>query len=207
MRDLAVVQPMPPLDADAPALSAFEFWPAPVFYAPLMPLIGWLMLRHGVTAPLAANPGLPASGLVGESKSEVFSAFTGPQRELLASWIVVERTGSIEWQARDIERRMTEAGFGYPAVAKPDIGCRGAGVRPLHNRLDLIDYLWAFPRDGRLVIQQMVRADGEAGIFYVRRPGDRRGRIISLTLKYFPHVFGDGQATLEQLIQIGRAHV
>jgi hypothetical protein len=42
--------------------------------------------------------------------------------------------------------------------------------------------------------------EGEAGIFYCRRPGQTQGRIISITLKYFPHVTGDGQHTLRELI-------
>jgi hypothetical protein len=46
----------------------------------------------------------------------------------------------------------------------------------------------------------MVEAEGEAGVFYVREPGAARGRILSLTLKYFPHVVGDGHSTLKDLI-------
>jgi hypothetical protein len=42
--------------------------------------------------------------------------------------------------------------------------------------------------------------EGEAGIFYCRRPGQSHGRIVSITLKYFPHVIGDGERTLRQLI-------
>lgn len=41
---------------------------------------------------------------------------------------------------------------------------------------------------------------GEAGIFYCRRPGEQRGRIVSITLKYFPHVTGDGRRSLRELI-------
>jgi hypothetical protein len=43
-------------------------------------------------------------------------------------------------------------------------------------------------------------AEGEAGIFYCRRPGQPQGRIISITPKYFPYVTGDGWRTLRQLI-------
>ena len=42
--------------------------------------------------------------------------------------------------------------------------------------------------------------EAEAGVFYVRQPGERTGRIVSLTLKYFPYVHGDGASTLRELI-------
>lgn len=42
--------------------------------------------------------------------------------------------------------------------------------------------------------------EAEAGVFYVREPGGEGGRIVSLTLKYFPYVHGDGRSTLRELI-------
>ena len=50
------------------------------------------------------------------------------------------------------------------------------------------------------LLQRLVPHQGEAGIFYCRRPGEQNGRIVSVTLKYFPHVTGDGQRTLRELI-------
>ena len=47
----------------------------------------------------------------------------------------------------------------------------------------------------------MIDVDGEAGVFYVRHPDEESGRIPSLTLKYFPHLVGDGRRTLEELIR------
>jgi hypothetical protein len=40
----------------------------------------------------------------------------------------------------------------------------------------------------------------EFGVFYLRRPGDSRGRILSITEKRLPSVTGDGRSTLEELI-------
>jgi hypothetical protein len=50
------------------------------------------------------------------------------------------------------------------------------------------------------VLQTLIPAEGEAGVFYVREPGAAAGRIVSLTLKYFPFVIGDGVSTLRTLI-------
>jgi hypothetical protein len=40
----------------------------------------------------------------------------------------------------------------------------------------------------------------EFGVFYVRRPGESRGSILSITEKRLPSVTGDGRSTLEELI-------
>ena len=45
-----------------------------------------------------------------------------------------------------------------------------------------------------------MRDEAEAGVFYVRKPGEPRGRIVSLTLKSFPKAIGDCRSTLRALI-------
>lgn len=196
---------MPAFDHDAPPLSRFEFWPGWAFYAPMWLWIFWLALRHrGLRLPVLANPGLPAGGLVGESKSVVFAALGESERAALAPFAVLRRLGSAIAQLPAAEAAMAAAGIAWPVVAKPDLGCRGAGVRPVRNAAELVDYLEAFPQGQSLILQRLIAAEGEAGIFYVRPPGVRRGRILSLTLKYFPHVVGDGHSTLEQLIRADR---
>lgn len=193
---------MPLVDDSAPPLSHFEFWPAWAFYAPVWAWILILMIRHrSIRLPLLANPSFPAGGLVGEEKSLLFSLLKGPERQRLPGWIVVKRWhSSVDQQLPIVESQMSAAGLAYPVVAKPDIGCRGAGVRPIRTRECLERYLREFPAGGRLLLQRMAEMEGEAGIFYVRAPGQTRGTILSLTLKYFPHVVGDGRSTLRELI-------
>ena len=184
---------MPAIAADDPPLSRFEFWPASLFYAPVWVWISFLMVRHGsIRLPLIANPDLPAGGLVGEEKSRLFARLS----QCLPPWILADQGES----ASAIERRLDEAGLSYPLVAKPNIGCRGAGVRPIRDRGELERYLAEFPEDAQFILQRMIDVEGEAGVFYVREPGRREGTIVSLTLKYFPHVVGDGRSTLRELI-------
>jgi len=193
---------MPPFDVTAPSLSFFEFWPSWLFYLPMWLWIGWLALWHrGLRLPLLANPRLPAGGLVGESKREIFSRLRGEERATLAPYVVLYRAGSAVTQLVEAEIGMARAGFTYPIVAKPDIGCRGAGVQPVHDARELLAYLTVYPKGECLIIQKKVEAEGEAGIFYIRTPGKKRGEIFSLTLKYFPHIVGDGSSTIEQLIR------
>jgi hypothetical protein len=160
-----------------------------------------LSIRHrGVRLPLLANPLFPAGGLYGESKSQILDLVRGAARDWIAPYVVLERTGDLTADIRIAEVKLEGAGLGLPLVAKPDLGCRGAGVRPLRAPEDLAAYLAAFPQGERLLLQRLVDQEGEAGVFYVRLPGEERGEIFSLTLKYFPYVIGDGRSTLHELI-------
>lgn len=192
---------MPPLDP-APPLSRFEFWSPTLFYLPVWAWVIWLSLRHrGVRMPLVANPGFAASGLVGESKADILDTFGSEARAWVADYIAFERKQDAPAQAADRAiAELAPAGIDFPFVAKPDMGCRGAGVRPVRNRAELEAYLAGFPHGERIVLQSLVDVEGEAGVFYVRRAGAARGEIFSLTLKHFPAVTGDGVRTLDQLI-------
>jgi len=194
----------PALDQPRRVLSPFEFWPGAVFYAPVFAYWLWRSLRHGsLTLPTIANPQMDGGGICGESKTALFAAMSAEGRRWLAPYVSARRGGraSVAEDRACLLRRMAEAGLDFPVVAKPDIGCHGSGVRVLRDPDALRGYLEAFPVGERLLLQRLVDREGEAGVFYVRRPGEARGRIFSLTLKFFPRVVGDGRATLEQLIR------
>jgi hypothetical protein len=198
-------QGMPPLDQEGPALSFFEFWPMWAFYPPVMLYAAWLMLRYrGVLLPTVANPSFPGGGFYGESKAEILALAMRHTPEWVAPFIAVTRPEAASVDPA-LERAaalaaLADAGLGLPVVAKPDLGCRGAGVKLVRTADDLHAYLQAFPRGATLLLQRLVQFEGEAGIFYCRRPGQANGRIVSITLKYFPHVTGDGRRSLRQLI-------
>ena len=193
---------MPLLEKRERAISFFEFWPGFVIYTPVALFSVWLAIRYrGVTLPLNSNPGIHLGGMVGESKQDVFSIATGEARARIPDWFVLSKWHSMEdaeWQARLL---MAERKLNYPLVAKPDIGCRGAGVRIIRNVSELKDYVRTFPKEGKIILQKLVPYEAEAGIFYIREPGEKKGRIYSITLKYPPYVIGNGQDTLRQLIE------
>jgi hypothetical protein len=199
---------MPPLDESGPPLSFFEFWPMWAFYPPVLLYVLWLMVRYrGVLLPTVANPSFPGGGFVGESKADVLSLAVRHAPEWVAPFVLVDRpslganasSGLDQLTALALDSLAT-AGLALPVVAKPDLGCRGAGVKLIRTEADLRQYLHAFPAGARLLLQRLVDFEGEAGIFYCRHPGQARGRIISITLKYFPHVVGDGRRSLRELI-------
>ncbi len=201
-------QGMPPFDQSGKALSFFEFWPMWAFYPPVVLYSVWLMLRYrGVLLPTVANPSFPGGGFFGESKADILNLAMKHIPQWVAPFITVDRLAvsnaahtTIDAQLDAAMTALHAAGLNLPVVAKPDLGCRGAGVRLIKTRSDLQAYLMAFPADARLLLQQLVPFEGEAGVFYCRHPKWEQGRIVSLTLKYFPYVYGDGVCTLRELI-------
>lgn len=201
-------QGMPPFDPSGPALSFYEFWPTKLFYIPVT--ISWLLLsiRHGcATLPTVANPLFPVGGLVGESKEAVLARVGGRSRSTVARFAVLTHSGDnsdFKIECKRAERLMRDNNISYPAVVKPDVGCRGVGVQIVRNGDQLFSYLSGFPPNGRVMIQELVPHEGEAGVFYVRFPGEEKGFIFSLTLKYSPFVTGDGKNSLRKLIENDR---
>ena len=199
-------QGMPPLDTSGRALGVFEFWPMWAFYPPVLLYAFYLMLRYrGWTLPTVANPSFPGGGFVGESKARILELAIRHAPQWFAPFITVQRDSGLDSDlVRELLQRscnqMEQAGLTFPIVAKPDMGCRGAGVKLLRDASDLHQYIQNFPGDARFLLQKYVAFEGEAGVFYCRHPSEDTGRIISLTLKYFPYVFGDGKRSLSELI-------
>jgi membrane protein DedA with SNARE-associated domain len=156
----------------------WEFWPLWFFYLPVIAYIVWLAVKHRSLALFtAANPGIPAGGLVGESKSEILAKLPA---EFVARYEVV-----------------TEPPAFFPAVLKPDAGQRGLGVAVVRSRTEAEEYFQV--KRGPTIAQEYVPGF-EFGVFYYRYPNAARGHIYSITEKSFPTVTGDGRSRLEELI-------
>lgn len=201
-QDSFVVDGMPDMDTSGRPTSFFEFWPAWVMYLPVVIQWVFLALRYrSLSLPLIANPSIPLSGMVGVPKSAVFEQAGSLARSWILPWFDYEVTEeSAADQISRVMRLLAEAGLALPLVAKPNLGCRGAGVKLLQSETDLLDYLISFPIAGSIQFQKLADWEPEAGVFYVRHPDQQAGTITSLTLKYMPYVIGDGKATLGELI-------
>lgn len=193
---------MPQLDTSGKTTSFFEFWPAWAMYFPVA--IQWLLLslRHrSLMLPLLANPKLPLSGMVGVAKSELFEQARGQCAEAILPWIKVIRTAPFaDEQLPKIVQAMEQANLAFPLVAKPDIGCRGVGVKLVHNEQELAEAFRHYPAGASMLLQKLAQHEAEAGVFYVRHPKAEQGKIVSLALKYMPYVVGDGRSSLKELI-------
>ncbi len=201
---------MPPLDVSGRQVSRFEFMSGRYFYIPVwFQWIGKIVQYRRSGLPMLANPGFPLGGMVNESRIEICDQLQGEARGLLAPYTHFTRlpADSLEAGLANVDTDLAtalaakeKAGLDYPFVIKPDIGCRGAGVRRIRNEDELRAYIAEFTPGLALIMQELIDMPGEAGVFYIRMPNDDAGFIFSLTLKYFPCVVGDGRATLRELI-------
>jgi hypothetical protein len=198
---------MPPFDQTGAPLSFFEFWPMWAFYPPVFLYALWLMVRYrGILLPTVANPSFPGGGFFGESKAQILDLALAHAPQWVAPFVTVDRPllpnnpKALELLTQQALDTLHGAGLALPVVAKPDLGCRGAGVKLVRTVDALKSYLQAFPAGARLLLQRYVAFEGEAGIFYTRHPDQAQGQIISITLKYFPYVYGNGHSTLRALI-------
>lgn len=176
-------------------LTRWEFWPMWAFYPPVVCYIAYLALKHrSLTLFTACNPAIPASGFVGESKSQILEGLRHaadfiPRHQLLPA-AAADRVAQAKafLQAHQLT---------YPVILKPDAGERGNHVRVIRSDEDLAEYFRTFTHD--TIVQEYAVGD-EFGVFYYRYPNEARGHIFSITEKKFPVVTGDGKSTLEQLI-------
>ena len=184
-----------------PVVSLMERSPQLFIYALHVPYSLYLMIRYrGVMLPTIANPGLDGSGLTKESKADLFSLLGPLGKKHLSPFAVIDAgPNAVSDSLRVIAT--SNGVLKLPVVVKPDIGRRGFGVKLVETEQALSAYLGRFKTGVRLLIQQYAEGPGEAGIFFVRRPSESEGRILSLTIKHFPEVTGDGIHTLRELIQ------
>ncbi|HYE72153.1 MAG TPA: VTT domain-containing protein, partial [Blastocatellia bacterium] len=182
-------------------LTRWEFWPPWAVYPPVVLYILYLALKYrSLTLFTCANPGIPASGFVGESKSQILSKLSANECAL-PEWMLL---AACDGAASEIESRINQArvfmrehALGFPIVIKPDVGQRGADVVIAKSETELCECL---KRNLRALILQAYVSGPEFGVFYVRYPNESSGHIFSITEKVLPQIAGDGESTLEDLI-------
>ncbi len=175
--------------------SQWEFWPLWFFYLPVFGWIAWLALRYrSLTVFTVANPAIPESGFIGESKSDILD---GLDREWVAPYERIAGALPADEKIARVRDFVAAQRLVLPIVLKPDAGQRGNGVK-IARDWDQIEQYCATARMDFLV-QEFV-AGREYGVFYVRLPDQPQGRIFSITDKRLPSVTGDGRRTLEELV-------
>ncbi|MEO0508613.1 MAG: D-alanine--D-alanine ligase [Verrucomicrobiota bacterium] len=183
--------------------SLFEFWPMWLMYAPVaLQWIGLTLKYRSFTLPFVANPKLTLSGMVGMPKSELLAQATGTLNDRILPWIVYAKTeASPEGQVSQMLELAEESGIHLPFVCKPDIGCRGVGVKRVESKQQLEAILKSYPVGAGLLIQRLASHEPEAGVFFVKDPDTGSVSIPSMTFKFTPSIVGDGRHTFGQLVE------
>lgn len=173
-------------------LKNWEYWPFGIVQLPAIIYWMWLSIRaRSFVFFSASNPGIPMGGMFGESKYDILKKIP-PQyvpRTLLLSHT---------FSAAEVIQTISDEGMLFPLILKPDIGERGFMVKRIDDATEISHYLkeTAAP----FLVQELVNEPLEFGVFYMRRPDDPEGLVISLVAKEMLSVVGDGNSTLRQLI-------
>lgn len=127
-----------------------------------------------------------------ESKKAIYNLI--PQKYYPKTELIKEGT-----PLEKIQKIIEDSAIKYPFIAKPDIGLRGSGVKKINTIEDLKAYSQKANFD--YVVQDLIPFENEVGIFYVRYPDKKTGRITGIVSKEFLIITGDGISTTEELIK------
>ena len=174
-------------------ITNWEYWPSFMFYVPLLPYAFYLAIKARSFGFFSAvNPGMEGSGNGLESKYKTIKLLPS---NFCPNTIYVEKGENIQ----DILPKITKKNIEFPLIIKPDIGFRGLLVTKIKDEIELSAYLKKY-NSINLIIQEFVDYQQECGIFYHRIPGEKTGKITSVTLKKYLTVIGDGNSTLLELM-------
>jgi hypothetical protein len=173
-------------------LVRWEFWPWQIVYSPIA--IFWFILAikaRGWVFFSAANPCMRFGGFVAYSKFEVSDLV--PKQYLPKTLVLHPGTPITE-----VIVKLSEGGFSFPLIIKPDMGERGKGVKVLKTEIELAGSLSKIK--GQFLLQEYEDLPMELGVMYSRHPAEEVGKVSSIVIKEFPVLTGDGKSTLQELI-------
>jgi len=171
----------------------WEYWPFNLIYFPIY--LYWLFLSVKARSLFffrAANPGIETGGMIGESKITILDMVPSdykPPTIFLINGTTTEQ----------VIKLMKINKLSYPIILKPDIGERGWKVEKIENRQSLNQYLEK--NRINLLLQDYVDLPIELAVMYYRFPGEKKGKVISLAIKEFLCVTGDGNSSVLDLIK------
>ena len=182
------------LRAKVVRLVRHEFWSGWLLYLCILPTLAKLAWRYrSMTVWTLCDPAVELGGVIGESKQAIIDKL--PQQWVLTS-VRVGRGESSERLA--LANQAVEQVGGWPVIVKPDAAYRGKGIKLVRDEMQLTEALEALKVP--VMVQQYHPGPFEAGLFYMRMPGETDGWLFSITDKHFPFVKGDGQSDLGTLI-------
>lgn len=174
-------------------ITHWEYWPFWLIYYPMFPV--WVFYSVKARSFFffnAANPGMKNGGMAMISKMDIYNMIP---TQFIPKTVFVKKNDTA---ALALERVLA-SGIGFPFIAKPDIGMKAFGVEKIHNKDEFQKYvLWS---PSHFLVQEFVPYQKEVGVFYVRKPGESKGKITGVVSKEFLSVTGDGESSLLDLIK------
>ena len=147
----------------------WELWHFNAIYAPL----GFVWMYFVVKAKAFwffsnVNPTLQFGGFEGESKREMYEQLPA---HLYPATVYISPGENVQAALQKIY----SAGIAFPFIAKPDIGTQGLLFRKLNTEADFIKYHSFLTAD--YLVQTFVDLPQEYSLFYIRYPGETKGKI------------------------------
>lgn len=169
----------------------YEYWPFQLLFFPS--IFYWLLLSiraRSLVYFTAANPAIDLGGFFGESKINILNKVGGKYKPRT---LLIDKN----WTSAYTSHKMEAEEISFPIICKPDKGERGFRVQKISDSEGLGEYLKICPSE--ILIQEFVDFSIELGILYYRYPNGKSG-ITSIVEKEFMSVEGDGQSTVEELM-------
>ena len=172
----------------------WEYWPFLIVYIPIYFLWVFYALKSRTLFFFnAANPSMSNGGFIMDSKIEIYDLI--PQKYYPITQFIREKI-----PFEEVLKKLASSKIKFPFIVKPDIGLRGSAVKKVHTLIELESYHNKANFD--YLLQELIPFENEVGIFYVRFPNEKQGRITGIVAKEFLIVVGDGISTVETLIKM-----
>ncbi len=174
-------------------LTNWEYWPYKIVYIPIYFLWAYYALKAKTIFFFnASNPSMKNGGFIMDSKKDIYDLI--PQKYYPKTELVKENS-----DFSVIETLLNNSNIQFPLIAKPDIGLRGSAVKKVDSLNELRDYHDKANFD--YLIQDLIPYENEIGIFYVRHPNEKSGKITGIVAKEYLIVTGDGVSTIKELLK------
>lgn len=174
-------------------LTHWEYWPMKVVYFPLFPV--WLYLSYKSQSFFffnAANPYITNGGMAMESKLDIYNQMP---KETYPKTVLIKN----ETSAEEIDSKITALALTYPLIVKPDIGLKALGVEKVDRFEEILTYQSKLNKP--FLIQELITFEEEVGLFYIRKPHEKNGRVTAIVHKEYLKIIGTGSHTVAELIK------
>ena len=171
----------------------WEYWSFYIVYFPIYFLWAYYALRQkSIFFFNASNPTIKNGGFIMESKMQIYNLI--PQKYYPKTQLIPKNT-----KFEEVLKTAEKWGINFPLIAKPDIGLRGSAVKKINSISDLKDYTKRANFD--YLVQDLIPFENEIGIFYVRYPNQKTGKITGIVAKEFLIIEGNGKDSIEKLLR------
>lgn len=173
-------------------LTNWELWPFYVLYFPISFVWFWYCFKaKSMWFFSSSNPSITFGGFEGEGKKEMYQQL--PVSSYPKTIYIVH-----DLPFEEVIKVVTDNGFSYPFIVKPDIGMKGILFRKIENEEQLRKYHDVIPVE--YIVQELIEYPVELSVFYYRHPTQKKGTISGMIQKELLEVYGDGSSTLWELI-------